>query len=153
MRAITVRPPWSWGISHGGKPIENRGWTTTHRGELAIHAGKNWDLDGEDSPLVRAAWRATGHAGPMFAGHPDIPVGAVVAVATLTDICTVRDSRTDCGCGPWAWRGACHWRLADVRPLAEPVECRGFQQLWTLPDETAARVLAQLPVSSGGDAT
>lgn len=30
--------------------------------------------------------------------------------------------------------------LEDVRPLARPVACRGYQQVWTLPDLAAAQV-------------
>lgn len=145
MRALTVRPPWSWAITYGGKTVENRSWTSQHRGELAIHAGKNWDPAGEHSPLVRQAWLAAGHAlGDLNARNPVFSLGAVVAVPDLVDICTVRDVRTDCGCCPWAWRGACHWQMENVRPLAEPVPCRGSLGLWPLHPEVTGRVRAQL---------
>ena len=39
MKALTVRQPWAWLLFHG-KPVENRGWYTTYRGPLAIHAAK-----------------------------------------------------------------------------------------------------------------
>lgn len=32
------------------------------------------------------------------------------------------------------------WRLEDVRRLAEPVDCRGAQGLWDVPDDIAAAV-------------
>src|SRR5438876_81719 len=38
VKAISIQQPWAWAIVHAGKDIENRTWTTTHRGELAIHA-------------------------------------------------------------------------------------------------------------------
>ncbi|MEU0468957.1 ASCH domain-containing protein [Amycolatopsis sp. NPDC006131] len=38
MKAITVRQPWAWAIAKGYKPIENRTWSTDHRGLIAIHA-------------------------------------------------------------------------------------------------------------------
>lgn len=39
--------------------------------------------------------------------------------------------------GRWAWI------LADVRPLPEPVPCRGAQGLWTVPADIEAAVLDQ----------
>ncbi len=45
MRALTIRQPWAWAIAVAGKDVENRSWQTSHRGLLAIHAGK-----GEDDP-------------------------------------------------------------------------------------------------------
>lgn len=143
MLAMTIKPPWSWVITHSTKRIENRTWSRSYRGLLAIHAGKGWDLDGEFSPLVQQAWRETGNGGDLVVDFPGAR-GAVVAVVELVDICSARGGYTDCDCGPWAAAFQYHWRLANVRALAEPVPCRGFQQLWTLPDEVEASVVAQL---------
>lgn len=44
MKALCVRQPWAWLLFHG-KPIENRGWRTSHRGPLAIVASKNMSRD------------------------------------------------------------------------------------------------------------
>lgn len=43
MRALTVRQPWAWLLFHG-KDVENRNWSTSYRGPLAIHAasGMTW---------------------------------------------------------------------------------------------------------------
>lgn len=143
--AITIRPPWSWAISHGPKRIENRSWTRSYRGPLAIHAGKNWDTVAEYNRHVDQAWRAAGHTTPgPRPGHSQVALGAIVAVADLVDICTVRGGYTDCDCGEWAVPFQCHWKLANVRPLAEPVPCRGAQSLWPLPADVVAAVRAQL---------
>ncbi len=40
LRALSVRPNWAYCMLHLGKRIENRKWTTQHRGPLLIHAGK-----------------------------------------------------------------------------------------------------------------
>jgi hypothetical protein len=62
--------------------------------------------------------------------HPHLKAyGAVVAVVDLVGICT--DSAR-CYCGPWAAIGQNHWRLENVRPLAEPVPARGAQGLWNI---------------------
>jgi hypothetical protein len=146
VKSLTVVQPWTWAIMRG-KPIENRTWTTSYRGTIALHAGKSWDPAGQGSPLVRSAWLAAGNAAGITKRHPDIVLGAVVAVADLVDICSASMRQfipSSCNCGPWAAAGQHHWKLADVRPLAEPVECRGALGLWTLPDEVEAAVVAQL---------
>ena len=44
---------------------------------------------------------------------------------------------------PW-WFGPVGWILADVRPLATPVPCKGAQGLWVVPPRIESIVLAQL---------
>lgn len=152
MKALTVKPPWSWAIARGGKNVENRTWAHPWRGPIAIHAGKSWDEDGEDSPMVLDAWTKFAadlppmncHHGPLRPESLWMEFGAVIAVATLTDVCSPDDEGYDCECGPWAVPYQYHWRLTDVRPLAEPVPARGALGLWTLPDEVEAAVRAQL---------
>jgi len=47
-------------------------------------------------------------------------------------------------CSPWAVIGQYHWQLANVRPLAEPVPCKGALKLWCLPGDVEKLVRAQL---------
>ena len=45
------------------------------------------------------------------------------------------------------WRGALGrfaWAFADIRPLRNPVKCRGRQSLWTLDAETERAVWAEV---------
>lgn len=148
--AITVRQPWAWAIVHG-KTTENRTWKRPHRGPIAIHAGVGWDKDGAQFPYLWGAWRrATAAATPLTPDAPGIHRGAVLAVADLTDICT---ARTGCDCGPWSFAGQNHWRLANVRPLAEPIPCKGALGLWQLPEDVDARVHAALADGPGAGKT
>lgn len=139
MRALTIRQPWAWAIAAGHKPIENRSWTTDHRGEVAIHAGRRWDQRGAEDPRIvkaaaDAAAGATLGALLVLAGSPQItPLGALVAVADLTHICSAAIRGNPCDCGPWAQPGEWHWQLANIRPLSEPVLCSGRQGLWHTP--------------------
>lgn len=149
MIALTVRQPWAFAIAALGKTIENRVWTTSHRGLLAIHAGGTWDGD-------RAARRVFELAGALVV---KTDTSAVVAVAELVDVhhsaacirpIPDRHLHPDGGfkCSPWAvglgeTRGMWHWELGNVRRLPEPVPCKGQQQLWSLPPEVEAAVLAQ----------
>ncbi len=43
--ALSIKQPWAWACFHG-KPVENRSWSTRHRGRLFIHASKSFDHSG-----------------------------------------------------------------------------------------------------------
>lgn len=137
MLAITVHQPWATAIVRYGKPVENRGWQPPANAigkPLAIHAGKQWMPPADTHPAATL---------PPY--HPAVyPSGVVLAVARLAWVCTAGCFGDPCECGSWAVDGQFHWRLEDVRALPEPVPCRGFQKLWTLPPEVAEQVTAQL---------
>lgn len=157
LRALTVQQPWAWAIAAGKKPVENRTWPTSHRGEIAIHAGKTLDraaLADRDrrSPLVQAiAWHT------RLWVPPEYVLGAVIAVAEVTGC--HHSAKCDLGrptpgkgvadrmCSPWAVYGQFHIELARPRPLAEPVPCRGMLGLWRLPEEVEKAVREQLEAS------
>lgn len=52
MKALSVRQPWAWLITHPGKrnkpiqDIENREWATHIRGRVMVHAGRVVDMQG-----------------------------------------------------------------------------------------------------------
>ncbi|WP_027947192.1 ASCH domain-containing protein [Amycolatopsis taiwanensis] len=126
MKALTVKQPWAWAIAAGHKPIENRSWTTSYRGPLAIHAGKT--IDRHAMPLVRQLLATIG----ADTAELDQPLtrGAVIATAELVDVCAQAVSGGTCACGPWAEPGQHHWRLANVQRLAEPALVTGRLGLW-----------------------
>jgi hypothetical protein len=136
MKVITVRQPWAWAIAKGYKDIENRGWTTTYRGPLAIHAAKKWDDAAEAAVrAVRDLARAQGKTLPerLIDDHPVTDVGVIVAVVALVGICTVNLNKPDpvrCDCGPWAQPGQAHWQLAGAHLLPEPIPAKGRLGLW-----------------------
>lgn len=140
MKAITVKQPWAWAITEGRKAAENRTWITHHRGLLAIHAAVRWagpDAHREVSDLADC------HVSDVRITSKHL--GAVVAVVDLTDICTallMLDGT--CDCGPWAMGGHAHWRLANPRPLVQPVPCKGRLGLWDLPAEVETAVRMQI---------
>lgn len=37
-RALSIRQPWAWLITHGYKDVENRSWRSSFRGQIYIHA-------------------------------------------------------------------------------------------------------------------
>jgi hypothetical protein len=146
MIVITIRQPWAWAIAKGYKTVENRGWTTSHRGPIAIHAAKKWDNPAVDAVrTVRDLAREQGATLPERLAD-DLPlsdVGVIIAVVDLVSICTAslkQAGPVQCGCGPWAQPGEAHWLLANARPLPDPIAAKGRLSLWAadVPDPATA---------------
>lgn len=155
MKALTLHQPWASAIAVGSKRIENRTWLASRFGlragdTFAIHAGLAYN-------------EAAGHTGgddvwpQSVLLHARAHRGAVVAVARLV-ACGVGAGHTErivSGIhGPdqfahW-FIGPVGWVLDGVVALPEPVPCKGRQGVWTLPDDVAELVLAQV-AREGGD--
>lgn len=137
IRAISLWQPWASAIALDRKHFETRGWGTTYRGPLAIHAAKRWCA--ECRAMHQGQWTANGFPS-------DLPFGAIVALVELTD-CepTVRVLReitpSEEVWGNYA-SGRFAWRLGNIRPLREPIPMKGKQGFWTLTPEEQAAVLA-----------
>jgi hypothetical protein len=123
MKALTICQPYAELIARGDKPIENRTWPTSYRGQLAIHAGKSraWLGDDDEEAALYAV------------DVTRIPFGAVVAVVDLV-ACLHQDQAW-----PGRWRdlkdhehanGPWCWVLENVRRLPAPIDARGAQGLW-----------------------
>lgn len=129
--AITLRNPWAHLIAHYGKDVENRSWMPHQAVDtLLIHAGKSWG----------------GHIAGEYGDLGDPHTSAIVAVADLAFAChsSLLTKTVVCGCGEWAQPGQCHWRLANVRALPEPVAVAGRQGLWRPSHDVLAAVDQQL---------
>lgn len=129
MRALTIRQPWADAIAHGSKRVENRTWPVPgkhHGARILIHAGAAYDPIGRfaiTDPDALDLW-------------PD-KRGALLAIAMLTGC---HQAKRGC-CPTWGERNVWHWQLADVRPLAEPIPCKGALGLW----RPAPELLTTLP--------
>ncbi|MEU5610522.1 ASCH domain-containing protein [Streptomyces sparsogenes] len=139
MRALTIRQPWATAIAHADKRVENRVWPTSYRGPVLIHAGKA--MDRRHGPMVAAVVRGL-----------QLEMGAVLAVARITDCHESAEERTPCT--PWSATGQFHHVLDEVTPLPLPIPWKGAQGLWVPPpalldqvreqlDGTASRVLRE----------
>lgn len=134
-KALSLTRPWDELILLGLKPIENRTWTTTHRGTLVIHAARSWDptalevaaRNGVDPDVITALGTAktapTGYRGTV----------------TLDDVCPGRDALT-CTCGPWAFDDQHHWQVSHPMRLPTPIDGRGQLGLWTPPAEVLEQI-------------
>lgn len=162
MKALSLWQPWASCIAVGAKRNETRGKRTHHRGLLAIHAAKKWsrELAGTAEDFVRRhhvplpgvyAWRGSRERHQL---ERPLPLGAVVAVATLADCVRMTtewiEQQTDLERALGNYQpGRWGWVLEDVRPLAKPLPLKGRQSLWKLPDETARTIASRLEGSPG----
>lgn len=155
LRVLTVSQPWASLIALGAKRVETRSWGTAYRGTVAIHAAKGFPADmRRDEVRTLAAMEPFRSA--LVAGgarcFDDLPRGAIVATATLTDI-----GQVPLAAGRWPERlrdrvtidelafgdlepGRFGWLLDDVQQLATPVPARGALGLWRAPTDVAAAV-------------
>ena len=145
VKIISVRQPWAWLIVAGHKDIENRTWRTSYRGRLLIHASKA--MDPEDFPMQRKWIRESGIVIPE-----DLPRGAIVGAATLTDVWNANRGKVRRHCSqchqydlqykdnsPW-FEGPYGFEMADAVEFAEPIPYRGQLGIRDISDALAARV-------------
>jgi hypothetical protein len=141
MRALTIYRPWAGLIAAGIKLVENRTWQPPLDligDRLAIHAGKLWDLG--------ATWRCDFYG--LSELPSDHPAQAIIATAHVVGVVVPRWHGTQMQGFEWVLgderrvprlgvflTGPFGWVLEDVRALGEPIACRGYQRLWTVPTE------------------
>jgi len=156
MRAFTLTEPWATLVMIGAKSIETRGWATTYRGPLAIHAAKgmpSWaiDLIREDGAIrdalldavpevVRAADIATRHADVMAGTRGRVLCRCFLGPCIPTDNFSrphlwVRAPEmsqrieTERHFGDFS-PGRYAWMLGSVMPIVDPPLIRGALGLW-----------------------
>lgn len=119
MRALTVKAPWAWAILHAGKDVENRSWSTSYRGPLAIHAAVGCS---RDYYAWATAWMA--NLGVETPALDTLSRGCVMGYVDVID-CVRESDRL------WGMADNWHWLLANPRSC-EPRFVRGSLGLWTL---------------------
>lgn len=156
MKAISLWQPWATLIASGAKKIETRGWATSHRGRIAIHAAKRKVIKELKELAEWEEYRAALGV-PVKADESEeeeekaalqkmleLPYGAIVAIATLKECRNVADfSRLELFTDRGGWdesdlgnyaSGRLGWVLTDVCPI-EPVPYKGEQGLFDIPNE------------------
>lgn len=134
MKAISLTQPWATLVALGKKRIETRSWGASYRGPVAIHSSKLYPPD----------CRALARTSPFreaLAGQWTLPLGMVLATATLVDVQKLwtRDdvmallgqhgTLDEVSFGDYTL-GRHVWILKDVRRLPYPVPARGSLGLW-----------------------
>lgn len=155
MRALTLHQPWAWAVAEGIKRVENRTWAPPRsfislpqpEQIFAIHAGKTWDESAYD-----ALDRLLGPDEPDPPRSWEVVRGAVIAVARYDQLASNNNFyalgapvvERELGADQVRWFfGPYGWLLADIVKLPEPVPCRGYQGLWTLPADVESDVVEQ----------
>jgi hypothetical protein len=124
MKALSVQQPWAWAIVHGGKDIENRTWKTHQRGIVAMHASGKVP---RNAKLPRRS---------KMPQSDELLCGAILGVVEIMDV--VSSHRSKWFEGPWGFV------LANPRPLARPIPCKGKLGLWKLPRSLLRKVEQEL---------
>lgn len=146
MKALTILQPFTSLVADQHKVYETRGWPTSYRGPIAIHAGsKGMDIRDLSGPMIVAAQQVLG-----ISKFDKLPHGCVIAIADLVDclkvvgraslkICHekqvvavlengVRIMGNELLFGDYTI-GRYAWQLENVRTIV-PVPARGMQRLW-----------------------
>lgn len=126
IKALTLHQPWASLIAIGSKCVETRSWPTHYRGPLAIHAGKT-SINPD-----RIMW-ATEYLSISYSDPKRLPLGQVVALATLADVQPITEASTpdepERFFGDYT-PGRFAWYLEDVRPLTLPIAAKGGRRFW-----------------------
>lgn len=139
VKAISIQQPWAWLIIRPDvlsveerdelilraliKDIENRSWSTTYRGPLAVHASQNYPK----RKHIQHADIIYRQFGIVLPRHEEMALGGIVGVVQVLG-CT-RQSTSPWFLGPWGFQ------LAKPRPT-EFVPMAGKLSLFEVPDET-----------------
>lgn len=130
LRCLAIRQPWAWAIAIGAKDIENREWSTDHRGLFVIQAS------GAKTLVNRISREFDPEPPPVTFAY-----GALIGVAEIVDVVTFgRSLRSN----PWACGHYC-FKLANARMFKKPIPAKGKLNLYYLDPKLDALVRKQLP--------
>lgn len=146
MKTITLTQPYATLVAIGAKRIETRGWATSHRGPLAIHAAKGFPKTARalcSNPIFSAALEKAGYE------HFDaLPLGAVVGICTLVEVQEMNQLHVFPACQSFTTQkitwpldeqerafgyyavGRWMWLLSEIAYFAKPIPAKGYQRIW-----------------------
>ena len=148
MKAITIRQPHASLLASGLREIETRGWDTSYRGPILIHASKKLDK-GLNVSLAADLLSFNDYAAELTHDARklcDLPWnetnGCVLAYARLADCYPIpkpTGTELDLIFGDFGHR---RWglELAEVVTLRKPVPAMGLLGLWTPDAELLKRI-------------
>ncbi|MEO1718830.1 MAG: ASCH domain-containing protein [Pseudomonadota bacterium] len=123
LRALSIQQPSTWLVVMGIKDIENRSWSTSHRGPILIHASS--DPSGMKPDRLHALRR------DFTVDVPDrLPLGGIIGVADIADC--VRDHPSI-----WASSRRVNWVMRNAQSLPFR-RCKGALGLF-VPDNNNVR--------------
>lgn len=165
MKALSLWQPWASLVAFGAKKYETRGWHTTHRGPLLIHASKRFARDEKDLCLEEPFESALVAGG--IKALSEMPLGVLLCRVTMVDCLLIPEGTPSAeklfGDGVMVrgvklppdgderdfgnyTAGRFAWIFQDVELLPTPLPCKGMQGLFDVPSlDELARRLAEMP--------
>jgi hypothetical protein len=143
IRGLTLWQPWASLIALRAKKIETRGYSTSWRGVLAVHAARVTPPTGLELCARPGRLRSSlQEVGIDPDNIESLPSGVIVAVTTILD-CepTVRTkmdlsvSERELAFGNYDGPRYA-WRLGTIEPVDPPIKYRGRQSLFFLDRDT-----------------
>ena len=150
IRGLSLTQPWATLVAIGAKKVETRSWGTRYRGRVAIHAAKGFPTYAR-ALAGHNRWARAALAEAGYGITRALPLGAIIAVATLADVRGTGPNELQ----PAGWifdligqeqafgdysPRRFGWFLEDVQPLANPIPCRGALGLWEVPADVLAMI-------------
>lgn len=142
MKAISLWQPWASLWCSPAKIHETRGWSTSFRGWLLVHAAKKIvyecgvELDDIVCDVFGSHWRM------------ELPRGAIVGAVNVvsckpTDTMTFKSfqERDDLECGDFS-PGRFAWQRGEFKLFSEPIPYRGAQGFFDVPNEVVDAAMA-----------
>jgi activating signal cointegrator 1 len=158
MRALTLTQPWAGLVAAGIKMVENRSRLIIKREDygtpFAVHASRSVDAGvysriREIDPALFDFDPHSEKAWPLWYRLSRV-TSAIIAVAEIqthwTSLHQLPQAEVFGVIGTqarWAF-GPIVYQLRNIRALAQPVPCRGWQGFWRMTNETELAVAAQL---------
>lgn len=170
IRILSLWQPWASLIALGLKQYETRSWATPYRGLIAIQAAKRPMAVDEHLLLDKLVHNFQVISFEKDKDGCDIedrrakfPLGAIVCIANLTqclymtrtasdpgirqkgvdtNISILEPSPLEAAVGNWE-EGRYAWKLENIRPIAQPVPCKGAQGLRTIKDPAVLEAIEQ----------
>jgi activating signal cointegrator 1 len=131
VKAITICQPYAHLVIHGPKPgselgswgrkvFENRTWRSDYRGPLAIHAG------------LSRAWLDLAMLARWGIALDELRFGYLLGVVQMDGSVPASSAS-----GPWVreGNGHCHRYTRVLHVLEKPIQWRGAQQFFDVPDD------------------
>lgn len=138
-RALSMWQPWASLYAHGYKGFETRGWATSYRGPIYIHAAKK-PLTETLADLPAELVELIGDLLPIIPeNYPSgclIARGNLVACHPMTLEFVRGITPTEKMLGDWRL-GRFAWEVRNMILLDKPIPCRGAQGLWSVPEGVA----------------
>lgn len=145
MKALTIWQPWASFVALGLKDYETRGWATSYRGPLAIHAAKRpIKVDGDVVQMISTYKTETdgAHYQELFVSAP---LGSILAVCELVDCVPMtpdfieQQTVLERAVGFWS-EGRYALKLTGMRQLSVPFMVSGRQGLWNVPESVVKQL-------------